>query len=117
MAQEAALPPEVQQQLLQLQNLSAQVQAAAQQRLQMEALKAETDQAVEALEGLPDDAPVYRNLGSLLVKDAGKAAALKRLRDEQETLELRIKRLRSQEDALRASAQSLQQKLQGLLKG
>lgn len=115
MAQEAALPPEVQQQLLQLQNLSAQLQATGQQRLQMEALKAESDQAIEALEALPDDAPVYRNLGSLLVREPGKDAALKRLRDDQETLEVRIKRLRSQEDALRASAQSLQQKLQGLL--
>lgn len=117
MAQEAALPPEVQQQLMQLQNLSAQLQATAQQRLQMEALKAETDQAVEALDALPADAPVYRNLGSLLVKETGKDEAIKRLRDEQETLELRVKRLRSQEDALRASAQSLQQKIQGLLKG
>jgi len=111
------MSPELQQQLVQLQNLSQQLQQAQQQRLQFEAMKHETDAAIEAIEALADDAPVYRSLGSLLVKDTGKADVLTRLKDEQETLEIRVKRAKGQEDQLRESATQLQAKLQKALQG
>lgn len=112
---EQGLSPEVQQQLVQLQTMSQQLQQVQQQRLQFEAMKREADAAIEALDALPDDAPVYRSLGALLVKDTGKADALTRLKDEQETLEIRIKRAGSQEQQLRESATELQQRLQKIL--
>lgn len=109
---EPRLTPELQQQLGQLQQMSQQLQALQQQRMQFEALKSEADDAIEALEALDEDAVVYRDLGSLLVKDAGRDAALARLKDDQETLEVRIKRATSQEAAMKEQAESLQKKLQ-----
>jgi prefoldin beta subunit len=114
---EPTLTPALQQQLAQLQQQNAQLQATAQQRAQFEAMKAEGEQALQALEALGDDAPVYRSVGAFLVKEAGKGAAVARLKEDQETLEIRIARLQKQEAALRDSMQSLQQKLQGALKG
>lgn len=110
------MSPAVQQQLAQLQQQSAQLQATAQQRAQFEAMKAEGEQALAALESLPDDAPVYRSVGAFLAKEPGKAAAVARLREDQETLEIRIARLGKQESALREALSALQQKLQGALK-
>lgn len=114
---EQTLPPAVQQQLAQLQQQTSQMQATQQQRAQFEAMKAEGEQALQALEALPDDAPVYRSVGAFLVKEKGKSEAVARLKEDQETLELRIARLQKQETALREALQSLQAKLQTALKG
>ena len=114
---EQTLPPAVQQQLAQLQQQTAQLQATQQQLAQFEAMKAEGEQALEALGSLPDDAPVYRSVGAFLVKEKGKAEAVGRLKDDQETLEVRIARLNKQEAALREALQALQAKLQGALRG
>jgi prefoldin beta subunit len=112
---EPALTPALQQQLAQLQQQNQQLQATAQQRAQFEAMKAEGEQALQALEAVADGAPVYRSVGAFLVKD-DKAAAVARLKDDQETLEIRVARLQKQEAALRESLQALQAKLQGALK-
>ena len=114
---EPNLTPAMQQQLAQLQQQNAQLQATAQQRAQFEAMKAEGEQALAALEALPEDAPVYRSVGALLVKEPGKKSAVDRLKEDQETLEVRLARLQKQEGALRESMAALQQKLQGALKG
>lgn len=103
---------ELQQQVQQLQQMSQQLQQVAGQRQQFEAIVAESEMAIEALEGLADDATVYRNVGSLLLQDAGKDAAIKRLKDEMETMEIRVKRVKGQEDELRKAIDALQEKLQ-----
>ncbi len=109
MAENAA---DLQAQVQQLQQLSQQLQQLTQQRMQMEALLSENTRAAKELEALDDDAVVYRNVGSYLVQDAGRDAAVERLRDEAETMEVRIKRTKGQEDQLRETLEALQQKLQ-----
>lgn len=103
---------ELQQQVQQLQMMAQQLQQVSQQVQQFEALKSESDHAIEVLEGLGDDATVYRNIGSLLVQDEGKAAAVARIKDEMETMDIRIKRAKGQEEELRKSLDALQEKLQ-----
>jgi prefoldin beta subunit len=110
------LSPQVQQQLQQLQAANQQLQATAQQRAQFEAMKAESEQALAALEALPDDAPVYRSVGALLVQDSKKAAH-ERLKDDAETLEVRVARLQKQETALKEQLGALQAKIQAALQG
>lgn len=112
---EPNLSPQLQQQLANLQAMNQQLQATMQQRVQFEAMKAEADQALEALQQLADDAVVYRSVGALLVKDDKKAAQA-RLKDDAETLEVRLSRVGKQEAQLKESLQSLQQKLQASLK-
>lgn len=113
---EPSIPPQVQQQIANLQALNSNYQATAQQRAQFEAMRLETQAALAALESLPEDAPVYRNVGSLLVRD-GKKAAEERLKEELETGEVRIQRLQKQETALREQLGQLQQKIQASLQG
>ena len=113
---EPNLPPQVQQQLAQLQAAHQQYQATMQQRAQYEAMKLESEQALEALTALGDDAAVYRNVGSLLVKDT-KADAIARLKEDAETMEVRVTRLQKQETQLREQLQKLQAQIQGALKG
>lgn len=113
---EPTLSPQVQQQLQQLQMLNQQLQATLQQRAQFEAMKAESEQALDALAALPDDAPVYRSVGSLLVGDTKKDAHA-RLKDDAETLEVRVARMQKQEAALKEQLNALQSKLQAALQG
>ncbi len=103
---------ELQQQVQQLQQMSQQLQQVAGQRQQFEAIVAESEMALEALGELADDATVYRNIGSLLVQDAGKDAAIKRITDDMETMQVRLKRVKGQEDELRKAIEGLQEKLQ-----
>jgi prefoldin beta subunit len=109
------LTPQMQQQLAQLQTLNGQLQATLQQKAQYEGMKAESEQALGALEALPEGAAVYRSVGALLLKD-DRATALARLKEDAETLEIRLGRLAKQETSLKESMSSLQAKLQASLK-
>lgn len=112
---EPQLTPQMQQQLAQLQSLNGQLGQTMQQKAQFEAMKAEAEQALEALSALPDGAPVYRSVGALLLKD-DKSSALTRLKEDAETLEIRVGRAAKQEAALKEQMASLQAKLQASLK-
>ena len=112
---EPNLTPQMQQQLAQLQSLNGQLQQTMQQKQQYEAMKAESEQALDALNALPDGSAVYRSVGALLLKD-DKATALARLKEDGETLEVRVNRIAKQESAIKESMASLQAKLQASLK-
>lgn len=116
MADAQSLPPQVQQQLQTLQALNQQMQATAAQRGQYEAMKAESEQALAALESLAADAPVYRSVGAFLVKEPSKQVAVDRLKEDLETMELRLNRMQKQEQQLREQMGQLQAKLQAALK-
>ncbi len=103
---------DLQQQVQQLQQMSQQLQSVSGQRQQFEGLQAEAEMAIEALEGLGPDAAVYRNVGSMLIQDASKDAAMARLKDDLETMEVRIKRIKAQEVELKKALDALQAKLQ-----
>ncbi len=109
------MTPQLQQQVAQLQQMNQQLGATAQQRAQFDVMKAESEQALEALSGLADGAPVYRSVGALLVQDT-KAAAEARLKDDVETLTLRVTRMQKQEGELKQQLVALQQKIQAALK-
>ncbi len=109
MAENAA---DLQAQVQRLQQMSQQLQQASQQRMQMEAMLNEGTRAVTELEELAEDATVYRNVGSYLVQDAGRDAAVARIKDDAETMAIRIKRTKAQEEQLRESLDALQNQLQ-----
>lgn len=110
------IPPELQQDIQQLQALSGQAQAVAQQRRQFELMHAEAKRALEALAEMAEDATVYRTVGSLMVQEE-KVKAEARLKDDLETMELRVKRAKEQEKAMEENLQKLQAKLQKALAG
>lgn len=105
---------ELQQKIQQFQSGSQQLQALAQQRQQMDLLAAENHRALEAIEEMGDDSTVFRSVGSLLLQETV-AAAKERLNNDNETMEIRVKRMKQQEESLQTSLQALQEELQKAL--
>ena len=109
------LPPQVQNQLRQLQQFQQQLEITVQQRLQIDVRLRETENALEELNKLEENAPVYKSVGNLIIK-ADKEKLIKELQEEKETLEVRKKTLESQENKLKEKIEELQKKLQEALK-
>ncbi|HHF56706.1 MAG TPA: prefoldin subunit beta [Thermoplasmatales archaeon] len=109
------LPPQVQNQLRQLQQFQQQLEITVQQRLQIDVRLRETENALEELNKLEENAPVYKSVGNLIIK-ADKEKLIKELQEEKETLEVRKKTLESQESKLKEKIEELQKKLQEALK-
>jgi prefoldin beta subunit len=104
------LPPQIQNQLAQLQQLQQQAQALAVQKNQVEINLKETELALLELEKLGADAVVYRAIGDLLIKterDKTKEALI----EKKDTLGLRIQTLARQEERIQKRFQQLQEQL------
>jgi len=99
------LPPQIQNQIAQLQQVQQQVQALAMQESKM---------ALEELEKLADDAVVYRNVGELVIKTS-KEESVSKLKDREETLSLRLQSISRQEERLTTRFKQLQEQIQQAL--
>ncbi|HLE96682.1 MAG TPA: prefoldin subunit beta [Candidatus Thermoplasmatota archaeon] len=113
----ADIPPQVQNQLMQLQQLRDQTQAVAVQRSQLEAAARELESTLGALSSTPADAAIYRASGSLLVEVKDRDVLKKGLEDEKETMEVRLQSAKKNEARLRERMTALQQELQAVLGG
>lgn len=109
------LPPQVQNQLKQMQQLQQQLEMLAQQRFQIDVRLKEIDSATDELSKLEGKSVVYKSIGNLIVK-ADKETVSKELKEEKETTELRKKTLETQETKVKEKVQELQSKLQESLK-
>jgi prefoldin beta subunit len=106
----AELPPQIQNQLAQLQQLQQQAQAMLSQKSQIEALIRETDAAVKELEKSPEDAVVYKSVGELLFK-AEKPKLLEELKEKKDMMDLRLKTMTKQEERIQSRFTQLQDQL------
>jgi len=111
------IPPKVQNQIAQFQQLTQQIQMVTTQKIQLEAQVRELERTVQELERLPEDATVFKNVGSLLVQVKDKPALLTELKEQKETTEVRVKTLDRQDKHLRERHQSLQQQITQALQG
>lgn len=109
--------PKIQNQLAQFQQLQQQLQAILGQKYQMEAQMKEMERTVEELNKTEDDVPIYKSVGSLLIKAKDKATILKEIDDDKESLVVRVKTLDRQEKYMRERYQSLQDQLSKALGG
>jgi prefoldin beta subunit len=105
------IPPQIQNQLAQLQQVQQQAQSLAMQKAQMESLQNESQMALEELEKLSDDAVIYRTVGELQIK-AGKQETLVQLKDKVETLSLRLQSISRQEERISKRFTQLQEQLE-----
>ncbi|MEM3420647.1 MAG: prefoldin subunit beta [Candidatus Hadarchaeum sp.] len=110
------LSPQLRHQLAQFQQAQQQAQILMSQRQQLELLLRETERAHEELVKLPDDAVVYKSLGTILVK-ASKVELQKSLAEQKETLDLRIKTLERQSERAIQRLREMQSKIDEALKG
>ena len=77
------LPPQVQNQLAQLQQLQQQAQAVMTQKNQIEVLIRETEAALKELEKSSDDAVIYKSVGELLFR-ADRSKLMEELKERKE---------------------------------
>jgi len=105
------LPPAVQERLLRLQQVQQTLQATLTQKQQIELELNETDSALGEMQKVTDDVPIYKSIGSLLIKTE-KARITTELTERKELLNTRISVLTKQEERLRSQMKDLQTKLQ-----
>lgn len=115
MSEGVELPPQVQEDLARLQQLQQTLQAVVAQKQQLEIEMSETDRAMSELEKVTSENPVYRSVGSILVR-AEKDTLLTELKEKKELLNTRVTVLGRQEERTRERIKDLQQKLQERLR-
>jgi prefoldin beta subunit len=115
MSEGTELPPQVQEELVRLQQLQQTLQAVVSQKQQLEMDMTETDRALTELEKVTGETPVYKSVGSILVK-ADKQALLSELKERKELLNTRVTVLGRQEERTRERVKDIQQKLQEKLR-
>ncbi len=112
----AELPPQIQNQIAQLQQLQQQAQALAVQRSQLELALNEADQTLAELDKLEDTAVVFKTVGTILVK-SNRDDVKTDLSEKKETYSVRLKSLERQEERVQTRFKQLQEQLQKALGG
>lgn len=104
------LPPQIQNQLAQLQQLQQQAQAVITQKSQIEVLIRETEAALRELEKSSDEAVLYKSVGELLFK-AERSKLQEELKERKDMMELRLKTMSKQEERIQGRFTQLQDQL------
>jgi len=103
-----SIPEELQEKVVQFEQMRQQIQIISSQRLQMEAEEKEIVETLEVLGTITEGTPVYKKAGNIMVKvdDIGKLKD--ELSEHQETMSVRVKSLKGQEDATHEAMEKLQ---------
>jgi len=115
MSEDTAIPPQLQEQLQRLQQLQQTMQAVVTQRQQLELENSEIDRALSELEKLAEDAPVYKSIGSILVKSS-KTQVITDLQERKTLYTTRVTILQRQQTRADERIKELQQSIQARLK-
>ena len=110
------IPQDIQEKLANFEQLKSQLQMIISQRGEMEARKKEMDSSIKALEGSME-AEVFRKIGDILMKVSDRETLLRELKEDSETLGVRIKSLESQEKSARELYEKLGKEINEALKG
>jgi len=106
---------QLQDQINRLQQMRTQIQMIMQQRQQVEIRLKETEEAIKELEKTDEKTPIYKSVGSVLIKTKGKKDITKELESNKESLELRKNTLEKQEGRTKEKLNELQSKVQNAL--
>lgn len=109
------IPPQLQNQIAQFQQLQQQLQTIALQRQQLEISLRETTSTLEELGKVGAETPLYRATGALLIRVEDREAVRKELEERSETLGIRVKTLQKQEKSFAERYEDLSQKIQAAL--
>lgn len=111
------ISPQMQNQIAQFQQLQQQLQIITGQRLQLEAKLREIEGTLEELGKAGEDTPIYKSIGTLLVRANNKEEIRKELEEHKETIGIRIKTLQKQEKSLSERYERMQEQLTQALGG
>jgi prefoldin beta subunit len=115
MSQNEQLPPQIQEDLMRLQQLQQTLQVVVTQKQQLELELSETEKALSELEKITDSVPVYKSVGSILLK-ADRQGLLSDLKERKELINTRVTVLGKQEERTRERLKELQDRLKQRLK-
>lgn len=108
------IPPQIQNQLVQLRKLQQQAQSIMIQRSRLEALLREVELAIDELQKASDEDAVYMSSGEIMIRMA-RQKVIENLSEKKETYSLRLKTLERQEERILKRSQELQSQIeQGL---
>jgi prefoldin beta subunit len=105
------LPPKVQNQIAQLQQLQQQAQIVMTQKYQLEVRLNEVKMALEELQKSSEKRVIYKSIGDLMIKVENADELSKDLNEEKETLGIRIKTLENQEKQMKERLKTLQEQI------
>ncbi len=108
------LPPQIQNQLAQLQQLQQQGQALVSQKSQIEIMIKEIEAALKELETAADDQIIYKSVGDILIKSE-KAKIQEDLTEKKDIMDLRLKTMAKQEERIQSRFIQLQDQLKQAL--
>jgi prefoldin beta subunit len=112
---EDEISKQVQDQLIRLQQLQSQFQVIQQQRQQVEVRLKEVEEALEELKNVKEKTPIYKSIGSLLIKADSKKEVIQELESTKESLDVRKNSLHKQEGRTREKLTELQSKVQNAI--
>ena len=112
---EEEIPRQLQDQVNRLQQLRTQLQMVIQQRQQVDLRLKEIEEALEELDKADTKTPVYKSVGTILIKTNGKTEVIKELKSNKESLSLRKTTLDKQEGRTKEKLNELQSKVQNAL--
>jgi len=110
------IPPQVQALLGQLESYQQQLQLVVQQKQKIQVELNDAKKALEEIEKVKEETPIYKTVGTLIVR-ATKAKALEELKEKVETLGVRLRALERQEQKLNEKIKELTQQIQSSLRG
>jgi len=113
---EEALPPKVRQRVALYQQTQQRLQAILLRKQQLNLELMEIENALRELEKVGEDTPVYKSVGSLLIRTE-KGKVVKELEDRREYIKLRLESLDAEERRAREQLKELQAKLRKDLRG
>ncbi|HID56730.1 TPA: prefoldin subunit beta [Candidatus Poribacteria bacterium] len=109
------LPPEIQREVLRLQQLQQTLEVTLLQKQQLELRLRETERALKELEKAEEDAAVFKSVGSILIR-RDVATVREELEEERDILNIRLKALTRQEERSRERLEGLQKRISKSLK-
>ena len=112
----SSISPKVQNQIAMLQQMQQQMQTIGAQKAQYEMAVREAKRAIEELNDVAEDAPVFMSVGTVMMEKK-REDVLNNLNNKIETLELRIKSLEKQEWMLSGKFEQLQSQIKQALEG
>ena len=104
------ISPQMQNQLQQLQQLQQQAQNLSMQKGQIASMQKESENALNELETISDDAVIYRSIGNLNIK-VKKDETITKLKDQNESFSLKLQSITRQEERITKKFTQLQETL------
>ncbi|AEM37923.1 prefoldin, beta subunit [Pyrolobus fumarii 1A] len=99
------LPPELESKVAEAQRLQEQLNRVVQERVALESEKSEIERVLKLLEEVQEN-EVYRSVGGILVR-VSKEKVANELKDRLELIDIRLEKLRKQENELRKRLEQL----------